>query len=192
MLLIGESHNHKPSLWSSQSVILGLPSIHVNLMSRWIYTLSTDVAAMYLPWTRVLCWPLAWLFEDKELRTVNYMIQRQTTLYWKRDSTDKWTNNTNDSSYGTDRRELNLDIEQWNPPLVFNFKLGIFEGFLWMLSLSELNKISVAFPCLRSLNGSHRWPSFTFTTSLLLQQHNYMHSYRINIHNKCLYIKLYI
>ena len=82
----------------SQSVTLGLPSIHVNLMSRWIYTLSTvvlskcthnhEVEAMYLPWTTVISWPLARSFENEELRIVHFMIHWYTTLYWKRD----WTN----------------------------------------------------------------------------------------------------
>ena len=40
------------------------------------------------------------------------------TFYWKRDWTNEWTNDMNDSSRRTDRRELNLDIKRWNPPLV--------------------------------------------------------------------------
>ena len=67
-------------------------------MSRWIYTLSTvvlsksthnhEVAAMYLPWTTVLYWPLARSFDNEEPRTVDYMIHRLTTLCRKHD----WTN----------------------------------------------------------------------------------------------------
>ena len=37
-------------------------------------THNHEVAAMYLPWTTVLCWLLAQLFENKELRTVHYVI----------------------------------------------------------------------------------------------------------------------
>ena len=67
------------SLFSFSQSSLALPSVHVNLMSRWINTLSTvvmsksthnhEVAAMYLPWTTVLCWPIARSFENEELRT---------------------------------------------------------------------------------------------------------------------------
>ena len=103
----------------SQSVTLGLPSIHVNLMSRWIYILPTvvlpksthnhEVETMYLPWTTVLCWPIA------PLRTKSWEL----CITW---FTAKWhcvgnaterTNDMNDSSSRTEQRELNLDIEWW-------------------------------------------------------------------------------
>ena len=70
-----------PSLSFSQSVTLGLP---------WIYTLSTvvlfksahnhEVAAVCLPWTTVLRWPLARSFENEKLRIVHHTIHRWTTL----------------------------------------------------------------------------------------------------------------
>lgn len=31
-----------------------------------------EVAVMYLPWTAELCWPLAWSFENEELRTSSW------------------------------------------------------------------------------------------------------------------------
>ena len=104
----------------SQSVTLGLPSIHVNLMPRWIYTLSTlvlsksthnhEVTAMYLPQTTttttvslIVCVIATWLLND---------VVPEARL-------NKWMNYMNDSSCRTDRQELNLDIKQWNPPLLW-------------------------------------------------------------------------
>ena len=72
----------------SHSVLIGLSSIHVHLMSRWIHTLSTvvlskkthnhEVAGLYLPWTTVLCWLLARSLENEELGTVHYVIRRES------------------------------------------------------------------------------------------------------------------
>ena len=64
-------------------------------MPRWTYTLSTvvlsksthdhEVAAMYLPWTTVLRWPLARSLQNEKLRTVHHIIHRQTASYRKHD-----------------------------------------------------------------------------------------------------------
>ena len=87
-------------------------------MSRWIYTLCNavwsksthdhDDAAMCLPWTTVLCWPLARSFVNKELKTVHYMIHGETTLFLKREWASK---RTNERMNEQDWWELNLVID---------------------------------------------------------------------------------
>ena len=61
-------------------------------------THNHEVAAMDMPWTTVLCWQLAWSFENKELRTEHYMIHCWTMLHRKRG----WTNGMNDPSCWTE------------------------------------------------------------------------------------------
>ena len=72
-----------------------------------------EVERMHLSWTTVLCWPLARLFENEGLSTVHYMLNDIIPEA----NTKEWTNDMNASSCQTDRRELNLNIKRWNPPL---------------------------------------------------------------------------
>ena len=96
-------------------------------MSRWIYTLCNavwsksthdhDDAAMCLPWTTVLCWPLARSFVNKELKTVHYMIHGETTLFLKRE----WASEQANERKNEWTRLMGTESchRPWNPPLLF-------------------------------------------------------------------------
>ena len=72
-------------------------------------THNHEVAAMYLPWTTVLSWPLVQSFQNESLRTVCHVIQLCTT--------EQTNEQTNERMNELHEWELNLDIEKWNPPL---------------------------------------------------------------------------
>ena len=93
-------------------------------------THNHEVAAMDMPWTTVLCWQLAWSFENKELRTEHYMIHCWTMLHRKRG----WTNGMNDPSCWTESSHRTmksttgpqLDEKRWT-----NINVWCFTDVVW-------------------------------------------------------------
>ena len=105
-----------------------------------------EVAAMYWPWTTVLCWPLAQSFENKELRTVHYVIHCWTTLYGKRD----WTN------------EQTKELHEWF--IMLNWQTGTETRHQAMKSTSSFDCLSKVVAFFSSITENY-W-SFSSIMSL--------------------------
>ena len=102
---------------------------------------------MYLPWTTVLCWPLARYLRKRswELCVTWFTTEQRCT-----GRATEQTNCMNESSCRTEWQELNRDIEWWNPPLL----LYIAVRLPFLLALHFLNRrtsvsprISATEPC---------------------------------------------